>query len=107
MECAVELGAIDANPMIGVKRPGRPRKRYLSGGPGERTGPPRPAPLSPDERFACPVAAVATMSGVLLAMESSRSRLHRLQPRSLGGEVVPFAVELRGGDPVISERLRA
>jgi hypothetical protein len=23
------------------------------------------------------------------------------------GEVVPFAVELRGGDPVISERLRA
>jgi hypothetical protein len=29
MECAVELGAIDANPMIGVKRPGRARKRYL------------------------------------------------------------------------------
>jgi hypothetical protein len=25
----------------------------------------------------------------------------------LRSEVVPFAVELRGGDPVISERLRA
>ncbi len=26
---------------------------------------------------------------------------------AVGLEVVPFAVELRGGDPVISERLRA
>jgi integrase len=28
MECAVEFGAIDANPMVGVKRPGRARKRH-------------------------------------------------------------------------------
>jgi hypothetical protein len=35
------------------------------------------------------------------------ARDRQAAPSLVSREVVPFAVELRGGDPVISERLRA
>ena len=45
-------------------------------------------------------------SGALQALERPRGR-RKADPRDAENEVVPFAVELRGGDRVISERLRA
>jgi hypothetical protein len=43
----------------------------------------------------------------LLSMTLGGSAMLDCMTRGVGEEVVPFAVELRGGDLVISERLRA